>query len=518
MAENPKADLLVIGNTTTSQIDGFDLTQAFDREQVAIAKNVSESLVLFDYHTMTLQPSLAESWEIAPDAASITFNLRQGVKWHNGDDFTADDVKFSFDRTFFADHPHNEGGSFAWVSLVPFYESTEVIDDRTVKVNMSSPDAVILARFSLSTMGIVHPPSVMEHGNAAYHNDPSKFVGTGPYKAVALDPNVETRLARNDDWWGPKPDFKEIVVRRFDRQAGGNPQLNALLAGELDVAISIPGSRRNEVFRAPGISAKYFPTLVLGYFWINTTFPLFQDPLVRQAVSHTYDRDTYYEATAGPTTIPWSKYWFPGSPYLNEDADVGYDPDKVIELMGQAGFSKAGDGVWTKADGTRAEFKLQYRAQPGSPAPDEQVFWQQGLLDQGFDVELEVWDPGLPFSRTGGGVFDKENLNLANTGVGANLGDPSFGMQRWTIDEPFNFSWLDNEEMNQLYIDQNVESDPQKRIALVMRMQELAAELIPWIPTSVPTIGAAWWNDKVTNVTAGGTFMAHHWTYKAAPA
>jgi peptide/nickel transport system substrate-binding protein len=343
----------------------------------------------------------------------------------------------------------------------------------------------------------VHPPSVQKYGNRGYSTDPKKFVGTGPYKPVDLEPNVTVRLQRHEEWWGPKPDFQEIVFRRYDRSAGGSPQLNALLSGELDVAFALPGDRRDEVSRATGISSKFFPTFVLNYFWINHTFPLFKDELIRQAIAFSYDRVKFNEATYGPTVIPQSKFWFPGSPYLNDSADVAYDPQKVKALMEQAGFKTAADGVWTKPDGTRAEFKLQYRAQPGAPAPVEHLFWQQGLKDQGFDVELQVFDPGLPFSRDGGGVFDKKNLQVSNTGVAVTLGDPSFGMQRWTIDEPFNFSWMDDPDMNRLFVEQNKEIDQTKRIALVKQMQAIAAKLIPGSPpaclrTEVPGNRTRW--------------------------
>ena len=306
---------------------------------------------------------------------------------------------------------------------------------------------------------------------------------------------------------GAPTSFEEIVFRRYDRSASGNPQLNALLAGEVDVALAIPGARREEIARAQGVTSKFFPTFVLNYFWINHTFPLFKDELVRQAIAHSYDRVKFHEATYGPTLVPQSKFWFPGCPYLNESADVAYDPPKVITLMERAGFKRGSDGVWASGRHARG-VQAQYRAQPGAPAPVEHLFWQQGLNDQGFAVELQVFDPGLPFSRDGGGVFDKSNLQLANTGVAVTLGDPSFGMNRWTIDEPFNFGWLDDADMNRLFVEQNNEVDPPKRVVLVKQMQELAARLIPWIPTSIATYGGAWKTDKVANVTGGGTSRA----------
>src|SRR5438128_1097019 len=81
VTKNPKADRLVVGESTTSKVDDFDLAQAFDTNQWLISQMVAETLVLFDYNTLSLKPRLAESWTVAPDGKSVTFKLRKGVKW-----------------------------------------------------------------------------------------------------------------------------------------------------------------------------------------------------------------------------------------------------------------------------------------------------------------------------------------------------------------------------------------------------------------------------------------------------
>ena len=514
MPDNPKADLLVFGNRTTGRTTEFDMRQVFELQTMMISQNVSEALVLWNYNERKFEPRLAVSWEVAEDAKSITFKLREGVKFHNGDDFTAEDVKWSFDSAFLEDHPDNEGGEWIYTSFVPFYEGTEIIDDHTVRVEFSQSDALILGRFTVWSTHIAHKASVQEFGLREYSLDPdaTAFVGTGPYFPVEHRQNELVRLQRFDDWWGATPDFEEIVFQNF---SDDDARTNALLAGELDVAAYMPSKRRNDLAVAPGILSKFFPQWILGYFYINHSFPLFSDKLVRQAIARSLDRKTFYENTAGPTTLPMNYFWYPGSPFTNEDVDLSYNPEEVARLMEEAGFAKGGDGVWAKPDGTRAEFKLQYSGSPGEPPPELEQFWQQALNDQGFEVVLEPWDPGLRQDHDEGHLAEK-NLNLGGFGVGTILGDPDFALNRWTTDYSFNLSYYSSVEMDQLYLDQQTEGDPEKRIAIHKRMQELAAEDIPWIPTSANTLGMAWWDDKVTNVTAGALQYTYPWLYKAA--
>ena len=519
MPDNPKAASLVIGLPEASSTDDLDASQALLFQTKIMSFALSDSMLLYDYNSQSLKPRLAESWEVAPDAQSMVFNLRQGVKWHNGDDFTAEDVKFNFDRIFDENDPHNVDGTFYYNNFAqPFYESTEVLDSHTVRLNLNAPDALIAEKFgALDSVYMAHPASVIEHGNRAYSLDPDKYIGTGPYIPVEVLPAERVRMVRNENFWGPRPDFDELIFQIFPAgRAGEDARVNALLAGELDLVLYAPAHRRNDLFTAEGIVAKWFPTFVLGYFYLNHTLPLFQDKLVRQAVARSFDRKTFHEATAGPTSIPWGNFWFPGSPFLNEDAELNYDPEKVAALMTEAGFTSGGDGVWAKADGTRAAFKIQYRAQPGEAPDDLSTFWQQGMNDLGFDVELESYDPGIRLDFEIGPLAEK-NLHIVEFGVGVFLGDPAFAYQRFTSDDQFALSYMKNADLDRMYDQILREGDVETRLQIVKEMQTIIADEVGWVPNNVRTLGAAWRADKVTNVTVGATQYSYPWTYKVSP-
>jgi peptide/nickel transport system substrate-binding protein len=517
-------DTLVIGLPQTQRTDELDVSQVFEFQTKVFAFCVSESLVLFDYRDQSFQPRLAESWEIADDLTSITFHLRQGVTFHDGSPFNADAVVFSFERIFKEDNEFHAEGTFYYSGLVPFYDRTEKVDDYTVTVTFTQPDALILQRFAIDTSYIANPAAVQEYGNRDYSTDPTKYSGTGPYKCVELRPKELIRLERNEEWWGdPKPAFKNLVFRLFTNDtAGADARVNALLAREIDVALYVPGTRRNDVQEAgeQGLEHEWFSQAVLGYYYLNHTLPLFEDKRVRQALAHSFDRATFYEATVGPTTIPWGGFWYPGSPYYNEEAHLDYDPDRVIALLEEAGFTEIGDdGIRVRpSDGLRASFKFGWAGAANANPPDDRLFWSQQLKDLfGVEAELQAFDPGLSadFEK---GPLAPQNLGVYSWGVGTFLADPEFAYNRWTCAERtptgFNASQYCNEQMDALYNQSKGIGDMAQRAEIFQQMQALAADEVPWIPSSIATMGGAWWADKVSGVTAGATQYSYIWTYQ----
>ena len=137
------------------------------------------------------------------------------MKWHNGDPFTAEDVKFNFDRIFITDNPDGAEGTFRYNTFgQPVYGGTDVIDATTVRVNLTQPDPLAVVKFGYHQSAyMAHPASVRQHGNRAYSTDADKYVGTGPYRPVESVPEQFQLLVRFDDWWGDKPDFEELIFR-----------------------------------------------------------------------------------------------------------------------------------------------------------------------------------------------------------------------------------------------------------------------------------------------------------------
>lgn len=168
----------------------------------------------------TLTPALAESYEVSDDGLEYTFHLRKGVKFHNGKEMTAEDVKFTYDYGF-------EGpiGSALFVN----YEKCDIIDDYTVKMTLSSPYAAFPYGVASRLGGIACKSYFDEVGDDEYVKNP---IGTGPYKFVEWVSGDHTTLAANDDYWGTKPSIANIIIQIV---ADTNTQVLGLQNGDYDV-------------------------------------------------------------------------------------------------------------------------------------------------------------------------------------------------------------------------------------------------------------------------------------------
>lgn len=292
-------------------------------------RQLYDTLISYDAQ-LNVKPELAESWEYSEDKLSLTFKLRQGVTFHNGREFTADDVVKNIDRAKDESLSHSVLGYTRPISAVT------AVDPYTVKFDFSEPANGIWDL--LSVLGIVAP----EAFEAPAITNP---IGTGPFSFVEWNPGQEARFQKNPSYWKPGlPYLDEVVVRAMaDQQAA----VANLQAGELDIIQGVP---LNEV---PGLRESSDLSVVLGTeasqfytFYNNTARPPFDNKLVRQAMSHAIDRQTIVDTVlfgvgkASQTPFPeWSLAYNP--------AHVDYFPydlDKAKALLTEAGY---GDGFET---------------------------------------------------------------------------------------------------------------------------------------------------------------------------
>ncbi len=173
-------------------------------------------LIEFKVGTTEVIPGLAESWEVSDDGKTVTFNLRQGVKFHSNDmftptrDFNADDVIFSFDRQGNEDNPYYtvSGGTweyFGGMSMPDLIDSIEKPDDYTVVFNLTRPEAPIIANMAMDFASIVskeYADAMLEAGTPEMLNQAP--IGTGPFSFQAYQKDAVIRYLRNDDYWGDK--------------------------------------------------------------------------------------------------------------------------------------------------------------------------------------------------------------------------------------------------------------------------------------------------------------------------
>ena len=186
-----------------------------------------------------LAPSLAESWSVSPDGLAYEFVLRRGVRFHNGDPLTAEDVKFSFER-------------YRGASSGPFkarVAAVEVVDPQRVRFRLKEPWPDFMTFYGTPATGagwIVPKKYVEKVGDDGFKKAP---VGAGPYKFVSFTPGVELVLEANEQYWRKVPSVKRLVFKSVPDEA---TRLAMLKRGEADVAYSIRGALAEDLQRTPG--------------------------------------------------------------------------------------------------------------------------------------------------------------------------------------------------------------------------------------------------------------------------
>ena len=362
----------------TSDIQTILPFLAEEETSIAVASQVFESLVGGDVRTGQIAPTgLADSWEIAPDHRTYTFHLNKNAKWHDGVDVTADDVQFSLDAL-----ANPDVGSAYTGTFLETVESWRVIDEDTIELVAKEPVYTFL--FDIQTAWIVPkhiwgdiPVSEWRTDPGATGADPSRVVGTGPFKFGEWRQGESITLNRNDDYYGKVPNIDSYVLRIWPDQTA---IVNALLNGEVDAAGLEPADI-STVEGTPGIKVAHYPTQSFIYYEFNLDPEVttrWQDQRVRQALLYALDRESivndillqYAEVAQG--TQPVISYAYAPDQIRTNYA---YDPEKAKALLADAGWTDTdGDGILDK-DGQALSFELLYAS--GSPTTDQIVAYMQ---------------------------------------------------------------------------------------------------------------------------------------------
>ena len=300
-----------------------------------------------------MAPSLAESWSISKDGLSYEFVLRQGVKFHNGDPVTAEDVKFSFER-------YRGAASKLMKEKVA---AVEVVDANRVRFRLKEPWPDFMTYYGSLTTGAgwIVPRKYLEKvGDDGFKKAP---VGAGPYRFVSFTPGVELVLEAHEQYWRKVPSVKRLVFKSIPDES---TRLAMLKRGEADVIYLLQGELAAEARRTSGLTLR--PTPIVSTHWLvfadqwDPKSP-WADRRVRLAANHAMDRQAVNEAiTLGFSRITWSiipasfdYYWQPPA--------YPYDPARAKQLLVEAGYPRgfdAGDLWCDAAIATMCEAHISY--------------------------------------------------------------------------------------------------------------------------------------------------------------
>ncbi len=423
-----------------------------DIENFEPQKNYGTSTPLFQghiYETLVgygqkgeLIGLLAESWA-QKDPLTWEFKLRQNVKFHDGQDFTADDVVYSFKRLL----DPKTGATRA--ALLAVIKDIEIKDPATVVFHLSKPLGSLPLVLSLNDVAILK-----KGWGEAGHNYNQETNGTGPFKLAKYERNVSYRLERNKSYWRselPYLDAIEIVP------IGDTPtRINSLLSRDVDMASLIPWERLEEIQQDKGIGvAKTFDSFML--LRLNPNRKPFDDVRVRQALNYAIDREAISALAWGGGAQPMSSAFIrPDSAWYTKPATSwSYDPKKALDLLAQAGLKPS-------------DIKFTLYSIPFVHLPTSEVVVNQ-LKKFGMDVTLQTIENAVLFQKRGNGDY------AAMMDGGSNpFADPDF-YSLWFASDGGNYAkgvGFSDPKLDQLLNVARGEKDVEKRKLLIRQAED----------------------------------------------
>jgi peptide/nickel transport system substrate-binding protein len=319
-------------------------------------------------------PALAESWTVSGDGLQMDFTLRKNVKFHNGDPFTAEDVKFSYDLLLKEGNTHSYRKAF-----VQQIKSIEVLESHKVRFNLTQPWPSF---FSSSRYGIqpIVPKNYYEKVGAKGFVE--KPVGTGPYKLVEMKAGEWTRFEANADYWGQVSKVK-FVTQKLVKEPF---TLYAMLEkGEADVVFGMTGALLDKVKANKQLKifeSKYSGTS--GVYFNTTKFPEGKDKRVRMAVAYAINRDAIAKNILSGVCQPATSIFTPGTFGHNPNLKpIPYDPAKAKALLAEAGIKPGTEITW-------ALHTESFGSLPSAPQVTEAI--AGNLAAVGFKVTREQHD------------------------------------------------------------------------------------------------------------------------------
>jgi peptide/nickel transport system substrate-binding protein len=451
-----------------------------------LSRLVFDSLVTIDPATGEVAPALAESWDVT-DGTRYTFHLRDGVRWHDGQPFTARDVEFTY-RTMLDVNVRSPRYS----RLAERVKSVSVVDPRTVVIELIKPDASFLP--TLATLGIVPEHVLAGVQPEQLITDPfglSSAVGTGPFMLKQWIRGEQIVFERNPQYYRGAPQAAQYtyrVVGSLDELVAG------LRDGLIDWAV-IDAAQAGAVPVIDGVTAQSLPgfELVMVVLQLDSSkSELFLDPRVRQALLLALDRPAmvdqiwHGQAEVARGTQPPAS-WAAGPASI----EYPYDPQQAARLLDEAGWQKGPDGV-RQREGQRLSFRLV--ATGADPTRRALATWlQRQWAEIGVEVQLEL-EQWSDVRRRATETRDFDALLL---GVRWDL-DPDQSIV-WSSDSIFdglNMGHYTNAELDALLAQAVAITNREERLARYRQVQEIVLRDLPVLPLCFPKLTVLW-SDRI---------------------
>jgi glutathione transport system substrate-binding protein len=457
-------------------LDPFDSN---DNLSLGIERQIYDGLVGFT-PDMKVKPELATAWEASKDAKTFTFQLRPGVKFHDGTPLNAAAVKLNFDR---ARDPQHKLKKF---SLYEPIASIDAVNDTTVQFTLKAPFGAMLFNFAHPSSRIISPAAIARGEDYIARNP----VGSGPYRFVSWTPGQQIVLERNPQFWqSGQPQSDRVIFRPIVEDAS---RVALLLSGEAQFVFPVPAVQLDAVSKAPGVSAQKAWSIFAYYVALNCQHEPFRSVQVRQALNYAVDKNALIQVILRGMGRPLEAPMGPGVAGYTPVQPGGwpYDVAKAKTLLAEAGFQ---NGFQTT---------LWLGNQTDTIRVGEVV--QQMLAKVGVTVNLVPMEAGTLTAVRYKPVADNQS-QMNYTGWSPSTGDadwalrPLFASDSWppTL---FNISFYKNPQADALIADALATADQAKRTK-----DYLAASRIIW--NDAPAIFL--YNSQILSAVRTGTMGAY---------
>jgi peptide/nickel transport system substrate-binding protein len=446
----------------------LDPANASEGESVKVVMNLFEGLVEYQENGTEVQPCLATSWETSDDGLTWRFQLRKGVRFHDGTPLTSKAVVFSFRRQMEVDHPFHQGEFIYWADMFGDVAFVEAEGEYAVVFRLKRPYAPFLSNMAMFTACIVSPAAFLKWGPEAFRHP----VGTGPFRFRRWVLGQNIVLERNTDYWRELARLPRLVftvvgdgtVRQLQAENGSVDLVDQPNPPDLDRAQRHP---RLEVVRAVGMN--------VAYLAMNTLKAPFKDVLVRRAIAHAIDREElarvlYYGAAEAARGMLPPSLW--GS--NPNSAPPAYDPVAARGLLVKAGFP----------EGFESELWFMDNPRPYMPQPKAVAEYLGGKLRAvGIRVRLQEFEWATYLHKLQNGEHP-----MALIGWSGDNGDPDnflyvlLDKKNARLGSASNYSFYRGEEVHRRLLRAAQVADQATRAQLYREVDVILDREVPVLP------------------------------------
>ena len=462
-----------------------------DGESLRAIDQMFEGLVTLEPGGTEVVPGLATSWEVSEDGQTYTFQLEEGVKFHDGTDFNAEAVCFNFDRWYnFKGSFQNPAASYYWQTVFggfsdgktpSLFESCEAPSETEVVLNLTKPSASVLSALALTNFTIASPTALEE-----YEADKGKVdaegifsptgtyatehpTGTGPFKFESWERGQALTMVRNDDYWGDIEGNIQTLI--FQPVADPAARLQALQNGEIQGYDLVDPQDFETIEGDENLQLLKRPAFNVGYIGFNQAVKPLDDLAVRQAIAHSINRQEIVDAFYGGQGVVAHQFMPPELfGYAEDVTQYEYDTDKAAQILEDAGIQ------------TPVEIDFAYPTDVERPyMPDPQANFEAMVADLEesglFKVEKKsaTWSPDYLDNA------DNGRYGLYLLGWTGDFGDPdNFVGTFFQTEQP---AWgFDNQEIFSCLDEAEVETDHDTRVGLYEECNRMLMEFLPGLP------------------------------------